>query len=107
MPITKTDWRTEYVSDAVRIVTGEGRSKIILARLNPKQIPETETAANAELMTLSPRLLEALNAIVDAGLLSGYDHPVDLCRCANCVIRRLVRTGNEIRDRVVLTSKLR
>ncbi len=45
---TSLPWRTEAVSDAVRIVVGTGRSKVIIAKLNPKQLPEKETKANAE-----------------------------------------------------------
>lgn len=55
---TPGDWRTEAVSDAVRVVVGEGRKKIILARLSPRQLPEQETHANARVMAIAPELLE-------------------------------------------------
>lgn len=61
---TAGDWKVEAVSDAVRVVVGEGRKKVILARLAPPQIPENETQANAELMAASPKLKEALEAIL-------------------------------------------
>lgn len=57
---TQGEWRTEAVSDAMRVVVGEGRKKIILARLRPPRLPEAETAANAVLMAAAPRLLDAL-----------------------------------------------
>jgi hypothetical protein len=79
----------ESVSNAVRIVVEEGRRKVILARLAPKQIPECETQSNAELMSIAPILAQALISIVESGLVSGYDHPLDYCRCGNCVLRRL------------------
>ena len=50
---TKTPWRTETVSDAVRVVVGEGRAKVILARLCPKQITEEETFQNAKIIVLA------------------------------------------------------
>lgn len=66
MKPTPGPWRIEAVSDAVRIVVGEGRKKIILARLCPPQIPEGETWDNARLMAAAPDLLEALKAITEA-----------------------------------------
>lgn len=60
MKPTEGEWRTEAVSDAVRIVVGTGKKKIILARLCPPQIPEKETATNARLMAASKRLLSVL-----------------------------------------------
>jgi hypothetical protein len=89
MPITKNEWRTEAISGCVRVVAGSGRSRIILARCAPKQIPETETHANAALMALAPRLAITLVNIVSSGLIGGEDHPIDKCGCAFCGIRRL------------------
>jgi hypothetical protein len=60
MKPTETPWRIEAVSDAVRIVVGQGRSKIILARLSPPQIKEDETWANARLMVAAPDLFASL-----------------------------------------------
>lgn len=60
MKPTSVPWRIEAVSDAVRIVVGNGRKKIILARLSPPQIPEDETWANARLMVSAPELLASL-----------------------------------------------
>jgi hypothetical protein len=60
MKPTASPWRIEAVSDAVRIVVGQGRSKIILARLCPTQIKEDETWANARLMVAAPDLFAAL-----------------------------------------------
>lgn len=96
MPRTPGEWRTESVSDAVRVVVGTGRQKIILARLAPRQIPEMQTHANAKLMALAPRLATTLVSIVEAGILSGHDHPIDICRCGNCSVRRLARTVKEL-----------
>lgn len=64
MKPTEGHWRTEAVSDAVRVVVGEGRKKIILARLCPPQLPELETHANAKLMSAAPELLSLLKEIV-------------------------------------------
>jgi hypothetical protein len=61
---TPGPWRTEAVSDAVRVVSGSGRTKIILARCAPPQIPEAETHANARLMAAAPDLYDALDRIV-------------------------------------------
>jgi len=94
MGITKGDWEVECVSDAVRVVVGTGRAKVILARLAPKQLPESETTDNARLMALAPRLLQALNAMIEGGLLGGWDHQ---CTCGNCVVRRLVNQANRYR----------
>lgn len=65
MEPTSGPWRTEAVSDAVRVIVGEGRKKVILARLCPPQIPETETQANATLMAAAPELLVALETLVE------------------------------------------
>jgi hypothetical protein len=65
MSHTPEPWRTEAVSDAVRIVVGTGRRKIILARLNPPRLPEAETHANAKLMAAAPKLLKALKEIAE------------------------------------------
>jgi hypothetical protein len=62
---TPPPWRTEAVSDGIRVVVGQGRQKIVLARLSPKQISEHETAANASLMAASQELLVALKGFVD------------------------------------------
>lgn len=35
-------------------------------------------------------LLTALDSIVKSGLIGGHDHPVDICKCAQCGIRRLI-----------------
>jgi len=61
---TSREWRIEAVSDAVRIVVGQGRSKIILARLCPPQISENETWANARLMCAAPLLLKAAENLI-------------------------------------------
>jgi len=63
---TSLEWRIEAVSDAVRIVVGQGRGKVILARLCPPQIPEDETWANARLMCAAPDLLAASKGLLDA-----------------------------------------
>jgi len=78
MPETKHTpgpWTVEAVSDAVRITTRirrhdlhnrkPGGVKIILARLAPPQIAESETHANARLMATAPDLLAALKALLD------------------------------------------
>lgn len=63
---TALEWRVEAVSDAVRIVVGQGRKKVILARLCPPQISEHETWANARLMCAAPELLAAAAAAARA-----------------------------------------
>jgi hypothetical protein len=63
MPHTLGEWRTEAVSDCVRVVVGQGRRKIILARLAPKQLPEAETHANARMMAAAPAMFAALKRI--------------------------------------------
>lgn len=60
-------WRTEAVSDAVRVVVGSGRAKVILARCAPPQIPEGETHANARLMAAAPDLLEVARGVLEFG----------------------------------------
>ncbi len=62
---TRQTWRTEVVSDAVRIVIGKGRQKIILARFCPKQLPEAETHANATIASAAPELYAALEKAVE------------------------------------------
>ena len=57
---TPGPWRTEGISDCVRVVIGKGRQKVILARLAPPQLPEEETWANARIMGAGPELLDAL-----------------------------------------------
>jgi hypothetical protein len=66
MKHTSGDWRTEAISDCVRVVVGKGRSKIILARCASKQLPEAETHANARLMAAAPAMLLALQRIKDS-----------------------------------------
>jgi hypothetical protein len=44
---------------------------------------------NAELMALAPALAAALVFIVGSGALSGADHPISVCGCTNCCLRRL------------------
>ena len=34
---------------------------------------------------------EALTSIVNSGVLPNEDHPLDVCRCGTCAVRRLVR----------------
>jgi|ERR1019366_6357189 hypothetical protein len=87
--ITKGEWRTEAISDCVRVVVGKGRAKIILARCAPKQLPEAETTCNAKLMALAPQLANAFVAVVNSGLIGGADHPIGMCGCSNCALRRL------------------
>lgn len=62
---TSLEWRIEAVSDAVRIVVGQGRNKVILARLCPPQIPEDETWANARLMCGAQKLLKAAARLIE------------------------------------------
>ncbi len=62
---TRGPWRIECVSDAVRVVIGAGRQKIILGRFNPKQLREAETTANARLAAAAPDLYEALQNSLD------------------------------------------
>ena len=93
--ITASAWRTEAISDCVRIVTGERRKKIILARLSPKQLPELETHANAELMAMAPELALALVGLVRSGVLSGESHPL-VCSCGSCVIRRIANKAGDL-----------
>lgn len=62
---TPGEWRTEAVSDAVRIVVGTSRQKIVLARLNPPQLPERETHANARVMAAAKDLVEACKYVVE------------------------------------------
>jgi len=61
---TKGPWQIEAVSDAVRVIVGKGRKKIILARLRPPQLPEEETWENARLMASAPELLESLETLL-------------------------------------------
>lgn len=62
---TPGPWRTEGVSDAVRVVIGTGRQKIILARLRPPQLSENETWDNARLMAAAPELHDALKMFLE------------------------------------------
>jgi hypothetical protein len=62
---TSGPWRTEGVSDAVRVVIGAGRKKVILARLCPPQLSENETWANARLMAAAPDLHDALKMLLE------------------------------------------
>jgi hypothetical protein len=96
MMITKGQWRVEAISDRVRIVVGRGRAKLILATLRTKQVPEAETVANASLMEMAPRLAKALIAIADSGLMSGTDHPIDICGCGKCAVQRLAKRAKEL-----------
>lgn len=57
------EWRVETVSDAIRIVVGTGRSKVILARFAPPQLPEAETHANARLASAAVEMTEALEEV--------------------------------------------
>jgi hypothetical protein len=43
---TPGPWWVEAISDAVRLCIGKGRSKVILGRFRPPQLPERETHAN-------------------------------------------------------------
>ena len=62
---SKGPWNVEAVSDAVRVIIGQGRSKIILFRGNPKQISEQQTVDNcsfvAHARTDIPKLLELID----------------------------------------------
>lgn len=91
MSTTSGEWRVEAVSDCVRVVVGNGRKKIILARLSPKQIPESETHANARLMAAAPKLLGALVSLEASGAIGGESHPLNICGCWGCQCRRLIR----------------
>lgn len=62
---TPKPWRIQGVSDAVRIFVGDGRKKVILARLCPPQISEYETWANARLMVAAPDYRDALKFLLD------------------------------------------
>lgn len=64
MTYTTPPWRVEAVSDAVRVVIGEGRKKVILARLCPPQIPENETWANARVMAAGPEMLASIEDLL-------------------------------------------
>lgn len=62
-------WQREAVSDAVRVTIGTGRSKVIIARLNPPQMPESETTANADLIVyLRNHALDIAEALEDSVL---------------------------------------
>lgn len=79
---TTGPWRYEAVSDACRVVIGQGRQRIILARLAPKQLREAETTANAHLISAAPDLYEALNRMVEAAVLQpecAHSREPDLC----------------------------
>lgn len=95
MSYTKGEWRIEAVSDAVRVVTGNGRQKLILARCATKQIPEAETTANARLMAAAPLLLMTLRNILDHGMMGGKSHDITICGCFGCSVRRLVKHADE------------
>lgn len=87
MKPTAMPWRTEAVSDAVRVVVGQGRKKIILARLCPKQLPEVETAANAKLMAAAPDLLKVLEEIVGDESLQERMMEADCSDCGSTLAR--------------------
>lgn len=70
LPPTAPPWRVEAVSDAVRVVVGHGRGKVILARLRPPQLPEEETWANAHQMAASHELRAALEGMLREHALS-------------------------------------
>jgi len=82
--MTPGPWLVEAVSDAIRITaripSKDGMSrkpggvKIILARLNPPQIPEAETHANARAMSAAPEMLAQLKECL---LLFAKDHALD------------------------------
>lgn len=71
---TAIPWGIEAVSDAVRIVVGKGRQKVIIARLCPPQLPEAETWENARLIV---RSVNSHDALVKA--LQGFVS--DECHC--------------------------
>jgi hypothetical protein len=83
---TPGDWRSECVSDCCRVVVGEGRRKIILARLAPRQLSENESAANGRLMATSKKLLEALKQAECAacGAIHGDEEMYPGQNCAQC-----------------------
>jgi len=87
MKHTPGPWEIQAVSDCVRIVTRvekslpssplrSNRKKVILARLNPPQLAEAETHANALLMATAPELLDALKACLHAAAVN-YDASED------------------------------
>lgn len=59
-------WKTEYVSDAVRVVIGAGRQRIILARANTPQLREQEVAANMEFCAAAAKATPGLLDLVEA-----------------------------------------
>lgn len=71
---TAGEWKIEGVSDAVRIYVGQGRGKIILARLCPPQLPELETWANGQLMRAAPTMLDTLKWLDQIGGLGTTVH---------------------------------
>ena len=74
LPSTPGPWNSECVSDYCRVFVGQGRRKIILARLSPRQLPESESAANGRLMAAAPQLLAvARRAMALLSLLPDYN----------------------------------
>ena len=70
---TRGQWSTEAISDAVRVVLRlGGQKKIILARLAPPQLSESETHANAHLMAAAPELYEAVELLLTVSI--SHDH---------------------------------
>ena len=83
MPDTKSEhtpfpWDVECVSDCVRIVAGSGRGKIVIARLAPKQLSETETTNNARFILRAATHFQTMKDAMKSALReSGCDG--DLC----------------------------
>lgn len=93
---TAGDWRLEGVSDAVRVVVGTGRAKIILARLCPPQLPELETWANARLMAAAPALLKALEGFYDGECHCDTAQPPP---CVMCLAKAAIDKATQLPDR--------
>lgn len=78
---TPFPWDVEFVSDCARIVAGSGRQKIVIARLAPKQLSETETANNARFIlravthfqTMKDAMKSALRESGCDGVLCAYE----------------------------------
>ncbi len=41
------------------------------------------------------KLYGALDSVVQSGIIGGHDHPLEICKCGQCGIRRLVNECKE------------